>query len=94
MMMILAFGIGFEFPVLLVFLQLVGILSPRQLLKQWRMAIMVIFVSAAVITPSGDPISLLLLAIPMTLLYFVAVGIGFLVERNRSKKGTPETADA
>lgn len=93
-MMILAFGIGFEFPVLLVFLQLVGIISPRQLLKQWRMAIMVIFVAAAVITPSGDPISLLLLAIPMTLLYFVAVAIGFLVERSRAKKGTAQTVDA
>ncbi len=54
-MMILAFGIGFEFPVLLVFLQLVGIISPRQLIKQWRMAIMVIFVAAAVITPSATP---------------------------------------
>ena len=85
-MMILAFGIGFEFPVLLVFLQLVGIVSPSQLLKQWRYAIMIVFVAAAVITPSGDPISLLLLAVPMTILYFVAVLVGFAVERSKAKR--------
>ena len=65
-LMVAAFGIGFQFPVLLVFLQLVGVLTPQQLIKQWRYAIMVIFVVAAVITPSGDPISLLALAVPMT----------------------------
>jgi sec-independent protein translocase protein TatC len=81
--MMAAFGIGFEFPVLLVFLQLVGVLTPRQLLKQWRMAIMVIFVAAAIITPSGDPISLLLLSVPMCVLYFVAVLVGHLVLRRR-----------
>jgi sec-independent protein translocase protein TatC len=81
--MIAAFGIGFEFPVLLVFLQLVGVVTPAQLLKQWRMAIMIIFVAAAVITPSGDPISLLFLSIPMCILYFVAVLVGHLVLRRR-----------
>lgn len=83
--MIAAFGLGFEFPVLLVFLQLVGVLTPAQLLRQWRMAIMVIFVAAAVITPSGDPISLLFLSVPMCVLYFVAVGVGHLVLRRQDR---------
>ena len=42
--MVAAFGIGFQFPVLLVFLQLVGVLTPRQLIKQWRYAMIIIFV--------------------------------------------------
>ena len=58
--MAFAFGIGFQFPVLLVFLQLVGVLTPQTAdVELWRYAIVVIFVVAAVITPSGDPISMI-----------------------------------
>jgi sec-independent protein translocase protein TatC len=85
-LMVAAFGIGFLFPVLLVFLQLVGVVSPSQLLKQWRVAIMAVFVLAAVITPSGDPVSLLLLSVPMSLLFFASVGVGFLVEKRRRRQ--------
>jgi sec-independent protein translocase protein TatC len=84
--MVFAFGIGFLLPVLLVFLQLVGIVTPRQLIAGWRFAIVGIFVVAAVITPSGDPITLLTLSVPMGLLYFVAIGIGWLVGRRRASK--------
>ncbi|MEM1333193.1 MAG: twin-arginine translocase subunit TatC, partial [Actinomycetota bacterium] len=82
-LMMFAFGIGFLLPVLLVFLQLVGVVTPRQLLAGWRYAIVGIFCLAAVITPSGDPPTLLLLAGPMIGLYFVAVFIGWAVGRNR-----------
>ena len=82
-LMMLAFGIGFLSPVLLVFLQLVGAVKPRSLIKQWRYAIMGIFVAAAVITPSGDPISMLALALPLTFLYLVAVLVGWLLTRRR-----------
>lgn len=85
LMMALAFGIGFLSPVLIVFLQLVGIVQPRTLVKQWRYAVMGIFVVAAVITPSGDPFSLFVLAVPMTVLYVIAVGVGWLVLRRRSR---------
>ena len=78
-----AFGVGFEFPVLLVFLQLVGVLRPRQLVEGWRVAVMVIVVLAAVITPSGDPITLGLLSVPLVLFYFVAILIGWLATRHR-----------
>ena len=84
-LMAFAFGVGFQFPVLLVFLQLVGVLTPQQLLGAWRYAIVGIVVLAAVITPSGDPISLAALAVPMLVLYFIAVGIGLLVQR-RSRR--------
>ncbi|MDQ3469920.1 MAG: twin-arginine translocase subunit TatC [Actinomycetota bacterium] len=86
MLMIAAFGVGLQFPVLLVFLQLVGIVTPQQLISQWRYAIIGIVVVAAVITPSGDPISLAALAIPMTVLYVVSVVIGKFVQRRRRRK--------
>lgn len=82
-LMMLAFGVGFLSPVLLVFLQLVGAVRPRTLIKQWRFAIMGIFVTAAVITPSGDPISMLALAFPLTFLYLLAVLTGWLLTRRR-----------
>jgi sec-independent protein translocase protein TatC len=93
-LMILAFGLGFLFPVLLVFLQLVDVLSPRTLVKQWRWAIMSIFVLAAVITPSGDPFTLLSLSLPMCVLYVVAVLIGFFISWRRSRRARVTEAAA
>ena len=81
--MMAAFGIAFLSPVLIVFMQLASVVSPRTLLKQWRMALMINFLLAAVITPSGDPVSMLSLAIPLSVLYFVAVLIGWLFVRRR-----------
>ena len=85
-LMILAFGVGFLVPVLVVFLQLVGVVTPRTLVKQWRYSILGVFLVAAVITPSGDPISMMALAIPMTLLFMLAILIGYIVERRRAKQ--------
>lgn len=85
-LMIAAFGIAFEFPVMLVGLQLVGVLTPQALIKGWRYAILACFVIAAVITPSGDPYSMLALALPMSLFYILSILIGHLVLRRRSAK--------
>jgi len=84
-LMMLAFGVGFLSPVLLVFLQLVEVVTPRTLITQWRYAIVIIFVVAAVITPSGDPFTLFALGLPLTVLYLIAVGIGALALWRRSK---------
>ncbi len=81
--MMLAFGIGFQFPIVLVFLQLVGVVTPEQLSSFRRFAIVMVWVAAAVITPSGDPISLAALAVPMMIFYEIAVLIGRLVRRRR-----------
>jgi len=86
-MMVAAFGIGMLFPVPLVFLQLVGALTPQTLIKGWRYAILVVFVIAAVITPSGDPYSMLSLALPMCLFYVISVVIGLVVQRRRRASG-------
>lgn len=83
--MMLAFGIGFEFPVLLVGLQIAGVLSPRRLNSWRRQAIVVIAVAAAVITPSGDPISMMALAIPMYIFYEASILIGWLLTRKKRK---------
>lgn len=89
-LMIAAFGVTFEFPVLLVFLQLVGVLTPQTLLKQWRYAIVVIFVIAAVITPSGDPYSMMALAVPMMLFYIISVIIGRIAQKRKQRREAAE----
>jgi sec-independent protein translocase protein TatC len=82
-LMVAAFGIAFEFPVLLVFLQLVGVLTPQTLAKQWRYAIVIIFVIAAVITPSGDPYSMMALAGPMVVFYLISILIGIIAQKRK-----------
>jgi sec-independent protein translocase protein TatC len=75
------FGLTFEFPVILVSLELVGVLSPRKLASWRRWAIVLIVVFAAVITPSGDPFSMLALAVPMYIFYEVSILIGRFLRR-------------
>ena len=75
-LMMFIFGLGFEFPVVLVFLQIAGILHCRRLAAWRRYAIVGIFVVDAVITPSGDPVTLLAMALPMVLFYEAAILIG------------------
>ena len=80
-LMMLAFGISFEFPVLLVFLELVGILSSSRLRKTRRIAAVSIVAAAAVLTPSQDPISLFMMAIPLYVFYEAAIVIGRLLKK-------------
>ncbi|MCH7789695.1 MAG: twin-arginine translocase subunit TatC [Acidobacteria bacterium] len=84
--MIVAFGIAFEFPLVLVLLQLVGIVETDTLRKHRRLAIVSIVVIAAVLTPSGDPFTLLVMSIPLYLLYETAILIGRLHHRRQAKK--------
>lgn len=80
--MMVGFGIGFEFPILLVFLQLAGIVRPDQLGGDTRRyAIVGIVVLVAVITPSGDPFSLAILSVPMYLFYEASIIVGRLARR-------------
>jgi sec-independent protein translocase protein TatC len=82
--MMLAFGVGFEFPILLVALQLVGVLTPQQLREFRRFGIVIIFVVAAIITPSADPISLFALSLPMVLFYELSIIIGRVIVGRRA----------
>lgn len=81
--MIVAFGIGFEFPILLIFLQVMGIVHNRTLRAVRRYAIVGIVVVVALITPSGDPYTLLVMSIPMYIFYEIAIIYGRLRERRR-----------
>ena len=83
-MMMLIFGLGFEFPVVLVALQAAGVLDWRTLVSWRRYALVGIFVIDAVITPSGDPVTLLAMAVPMCLFYEGAILLGrFVLRRDR-----------
>jgi sec-independent protein translocase protein TatC len=83
--MLLVFGVAFEIPLFVVLLNLAGVL-PGRLLSQHRPWIIVgVFVFAAVATPSTDPFSMLMLAIPMTLLFLVSEVIARTVDRRRAR---------
>jgi sec-independent protein translocase protein TatC len=77
------FGITFEFPVVLVSLELAGVLSPKRLSSWRRWAIVLITIVAAVITPSGDPFSMLALAVPLYFFYEVSIVLGKILRRDR-----------
>ena len=89
---IVAFGLAFLLPVFMVALNLVNVLSAKNMIRAWRPAVMVIFVFAAVMTPTPDPWSMLVLAAPMVLLYFSAVGVCTLLDRRKAKE-TPDWLD-
>lgn len=65
----LGFGVSFQLPLVMLFLERIGIFSVRNYLDKWRIAVLVIFVLSAVLTPA-DPYSILFMAVPLTLLYF------------------------
>ncbi|MEZ5381230.1 MAG: twin-arginine translocase subunit TatC [Microthrixaceae bacterium] len=80
-----AFGVGFEFPVVLVALQFVGLVQPATLARWRREAIVGITALAALITPSVDPISMFALAIPLYLFYELSILMGRFIVRRREK---------
>ena len=77
------FGITFEFPVVLVSLEIAGVLTPKRLASWRRWAIVLITIVAAVITPSGDPFSMLALAIPLYFFYEISIVLGKLLRRDK-----------
>jgi len=82
-MIMLGLGIVFEIPTVTFFGARLGLITPRLLLKVWRYAIIVIFLVAAVISPTTDVPNLLVFAVPMMLLYFLSVGIAWVFHRKR-----------
>ena len=83
--MLLLFGGAFEFPLVLLMLNFTGVTSARRLLSWWRVVIFLSFAFAAIATPDPGPFGMTLLATCMTLLYFIAVGIGFLNDRRKGR---------
>ena len=81
-------------PVVLVLLNFAGILPASSILKSWRLAIFVIAVVSAIATPAAEPMSMFLLMLPLTLLYFVAVAITQLRDRAQARKLARLEADS
>ncbi len=75
------FGLTFEFPVLLVSLEVAGVLTPKQLSSWRRWAIVLIVVVAGVVTPSSDPFSMMALAVPLYIFYEASIIIGKIIRR-------------
>jgi sec-independent protein translocase protein TatC len=85
MSIILGLGISFELPILIFFLALLGIVSPRFLWKNIRYAVLAVFIVAAVICPSPDPWTMCIYAIPMMMLYLIGIGVAWWVHPSRRK---------
>jgi len=79
LLLMVAFGVTFEFPVVLVALEIAGVLTPAKLSKWRRWAIIGMVLFAAIVTPSSDPFSMLALAIPLLLFYEASIIIGKLL---------------
>ncbi|SCL28441.1 twin-arginine translocase subunit TatC [Micromonospora inyonensis] len=83
--LILLFGVAFEFPLIVLMLNFVGLASARRLLSWWRVAVFVFFAFAAVVTPTPDPFGMTALALCLCLLYFAAVGVAFLNDKRKGR---------
>ncbi len=83
--LLLAFGLGFQLPVILALLGMAGMVNSKMLMGGWRFAVAGVVVVAAFITPP-DPISQILLSVPVVALYFASVGCVWLIERGRKKE--------
>jgi len=83
MRLLLVFGLSFELPLVLMFLARVGLVTKAQLLRFWRHAIVIIFVFAAIATPTTDPLTFSFLAAPMIGLYALSILLCGLVEKRR-----------
>ena len=76
-------GVSFEFPLVIYVLASMNIIQARTLVRQWRLAIVIIAVMAAAITPTVDPINMSLVMGPLILLFLLSIGLAFLAQRGR-----------
>jgi len=90
--LMLGFGLAFELPMVLMFLGLIGVVTSSQLISWWRYAVVVVFVFAAIITPTVDPVNMTILALPMMGLYAMSIGLVHLVQKGRERAAREEEA--
>ncbi|MGI8992918.1 MAG: twin-arginine translocase subunit TatC, partial [Nocardioidaceae bacterium] len=90
---LLVFGISFEIPLFVVLLNLAGVVQARHLARWRSWIIFGTFIFAAVATPSTDPITMLMLATPMTVLFLISEQIARFVDRRRGRAGTSDYAE-
>jgi sec-independent protein translocase protein TatC len=90
----LAFGLSFQLPIVLVVLAKLGIVNSRLLSRRWREATVAIFVIAAIITPTWDPITMTVCALPMVALYLGTIWVIKLIERGQRRAAREEETPA
>lgn len=88
---ILGLGVVFELPILIFFLALMGVVTPGWLWRNFRYAILVMFVVAAILTPTTDVVNMCLFAAPMIVLYVVGIGVAWMVHPKRRKLRAQKT---
>ena len=86
-------GIAFEFPLVIYVLSAMGLIKPNVLAQQWRIAIVIIAIIAAAITPTVDPVNMGLVMLPMTLLYFISIGLSYLAYAGRREPAEDKTVE-
>jgi len=79
-------GVTFEFPLVIYLLANLGLIKAKAFASQWRLAIIIIAILAAAITPTVDPVNMGLVMAPMIILYFISIGLAYIAERGRSTK--------
>lgn len=82
---ILGMGAVFQIPVLVAFLSMFGIITPKFMLRNLRYAVLIIFIIAAVISPGTDLMSQIVFAAPMLILYVVSIGVSWIFKRRRDR---------
>ena len=87
-------GIFFEFPLVIYVLSSMGLVKPAILMQQWRLAVVIIAILAAAITPTIDPVNMGLVMLPMVLLYFVSIGLSYIAYAGRKQKNATGKANA
>ena len=87
---VLGMGLVFETPIIILFLALMGLVDHKFLLRKFRYAVLIIFIIAAVITPSGDPVTQTVFALPMLVLYLLGVLVAWFVTRKRTREDEAE----
>lgn len=83
-------GISFEFPLVIYVLSAIGFIEPKILAQQWRLAIVIIAIMAAIVTPTIDPVNQGLVMAPMVLLYFVSIGLSHIAYAGRKRNQAQE----
>lgn len=84
---ILGFGLIFEMPVIVAFLSIFGLVSAKFLWKNFKYALLIIFLMAAVLSPTGDAVTQCIYAGPMIVLYLISIGVAWVFGRRRRLKG-------
>lgn len=83
MIILLGMGVIFQMPVLVAFLSMFGLLTPRFLWKNFRYAFLLIVIVAAIVSPTGDPVNLFFWSAPMVVLYILSIGVSWVFARRR-----------